>query len=101
MSGDGLAVRFDDSRVLWTEAGAARTAAWVAFPLGGRTILTVRFLDGERETRSWLASVKETREKTCVSRRLALAPVSLTAEGWEETAADTIELTQLEAAAKP
>ena len=97
----GLSVRFDDARVLWTGEGTTRTAAWVAFPLGGRTILTVRFLDGQRETLTWLASLKETRDKTGVSRRLVLSPVILTAEGWEETAADAIELAQTEAAAKP
>jgi len=97
----GPAVRFEDSRALWSEGGATRTATWVAFPLGGRTILTVRFLDGGRETRSWLASLKETRDKTGVTRRLALSPVTLTAEGWEETAADAIELVQSEPAAKP
>ncbi len=97
----GLQVRFDDGRALWTEGGATRSASWVAFPLGGRLILTVRFLDGDRQTRTWLASMKETRDKAGVSRRLTLAPVTLTAEGWEETAGDAIELAQSETIAKP
>jgi hypothetical protein len=97
----GLQVRFEDGRALWTEGGATRTAAWVAFTLGGRLILTVRFLDGDGQTRTWLAAVKETRDKAGVSRRLTLTPVSLTAEGWEETAGDAIELAQSEIAAKP
>ena len=44
-------------------------------------------------------------DKTSVTRKLALAPVILTAEGWEETAGDPVELTQIEKltkeAAKP
>jgi hypothetical protein len=97
----GLQVRFDDGRALWTEGGATRIAAWVAFPLGGRLILTVRFLDGGGQTRAWLATLKETRDKAGVSRRLTLAPVNLTAEGWEETAGDAIDLVQSETVAKP
>jgi hypothetical protein len=61
----------------------------------------VRFLDGDGQTRTWLATLKETRDKTGVSRRLTLAPISLTAEGWEETAGDAIELAQSEIPAKP
>jgi hypothetical protein len=45
--------------------------------------------------------MKETRDKTGVSRRLTLAPVSLTAGGWEETAGEAIELAQSEIFAKP
>jgi hypothetical protein len=97
----GLQVRFEDGRALWNDGGGTRTAAWVAFTLGGRQILTVRFLDGDGQTRTWLATMKETRDKAGVSRRLTLSPVSLTAEGWEETAGDAIELAQSEILAKP
>jgi hypothetical protein len=101
----GVTVRFDADSLEWTSGAASRQATWVSFALGGRTILTVRFLDGSRETRSWLTSLKETRDKTSVTRTFTLAPVTLTAEGWEETAADPVALTQTEKltkeAAKP
>ncbi len=101
----GVTVRFDADSLEWTSGAASRQATWVSFALGGRTILTVRFLDGSRETRSWLTSLKETRDKTSVTRTFTLAPVTLTAEGWEETAGDPVALTQTEKltkeAAKP
>lgn len=93
---DGVAVRFEVDVLEWTAGSAGRRATWVSFALGDRTILTVRFLDGSRETRSWLASLKETRDTTTVTRKLTLAPVSLAADGWEETAGETVELAQTE-----
>jgi hypothetical protein len=97
----GVTVRFESDRLHWTEGSESRAGAWVSFALGSRSILTVRFLDGTRETRSWLAVVKETRDKTSLTRRLTLSPVNLTAEGWEETAGDALELSQSQKLAKP
>ena len=36
------------------------------------------------------------RDKTTVTRKLTLSPVNLTAEGWEETAGETLEFAQSE-----
>jgi hypothetical protein len=93
---DGTTVRFENDVLAWTAGAGSRPGTWVSFVLGSRSILTVRFLDGTRETRSWLAGVKETRDKTSVTRKLTLLPVNLTAEGWEETAGDTLEFAQSE-----
>jgi hypothetical protein len=98
---DGLSIRFEHDSLVWTANATSRRGTWVSFPLGARSILTVRFQDGQRETRSWLAGVKESRDKTAVTRKLTLAPVNLTAEGWEETAGETLELTQSQMPAKP
>ena len=99
-SADGTTVRFEPDALVWTDAAASRPGTWVSFVLGSRSILTVRFLDGSRETRSWLAGMKETRDRTSVTRKLTLVPVNLTAEGWEETAGESIELAQSEKLAK-
>ncbi|MCX7028655.1 MAG: pallilysin-related adhesin [Spirochaetes bacterium] len=98
---DGGSVRFDGDGLAWTVGAVNRRGTWVSFVLGSRSILTVRFLDGSREARSWLAGLKETRDKTSVTRKLTLSPVLLTAEGWEETAGQALELTQTEKLAKP
>lgn len=98
---DGLTVRFEGDRLAWLSPGSSRSAVWVSFALGGRTIMTVRFLDDAGETRSWIAGLKEARDKTSVTRRLTLAPVILTVGGWEETAADPLELVQTEIIARP
>jgi hypothetical protein len=97
----GVSVRFAADRLDWVAGDTSRHGTWVSFALGSRSILTVRFLDGSRETRSWLAALKETRDKTTASRKLTLSPVMLTAEGWEETPGDTLELVQSEKLAKP
>jgi hypothetical protein len=96
-----VSVRFDGDGLVWNAGDVARRGTWVSFVLVSRSILTVRFLDGSRETRSWLAGLKETRDKTSVVRKLTLSPVLLTAEGWEETAGEALELTQSEKLAKP
>jgi hypothetical protein len=96
----GLSIRFDVDDLVWTAASVSRRGTWVSFVLGSRSILTVRFLDGSRETLSWLAVLKETRDKTTVTRRITLSPVNLTAEGWEEAAGEVLELTQSEKLAK-
>ncbi len=93
---DGASIRFEVDSLVWTDAAASRRGTWVSFSLGSRAILTVRFLDGSRETRSWLAVLKETRDKTTVTRKLTLSPVNLTAEGWDETAGEALELVQSE-----
>jgi hypothetical protein len=93
---DGTSIRFDADRLVWSTRAGARQAVWVSFPLGDRSILTVRFSDGAGETRSWAATLKETRDKTSVTRKLTLAPVDLTTEGWEETAGEPVELVQSE-----
>jgi hypothetical protein len=98
---EGVSVRFDGDGLVWTEGGSGRRGTWVSFVLGSRSVLTVRFLDGARETRSWLAGSKETRDKTTVTRKLTLSPVTLTAEGWEETAGESLELAQSEKLTKP
>jgi hypothetical protein len=96
LGADGSSIRFEADSLVWSTRAGSRLATWVSFVLGSRSILTVRFRDGAGETRSWLASLKETRDKTAMTRKLVLAPVSLTAEGWEETAGETVELSQSE-----
>jgi hypothetical protein len=98
---DGLSIRFEGDSLVWTANAVSRRGTWVSFALGSRAILTVRFLNGSRETRSWLAGLKESRDKTTVTRKLTLSPVNLTAEGWEETAGEALELLQSENWAKP
>jgi len=99
-STDGPSLAFENDRLVWSDAAGSRRAVWVAFVLGTRSILTVRFLDGDGETRSWLAALKETRDKTFVTRTLTLAPVTLTARGCEETSGETLSLQQSEKIAK-
>jgi hypothetical protein len=98
---NGLSIRFEGDSLVWSANAVSQRGTWVSFALRSRSILTVRFLDGSRETRSWLAGLKESRDKTTVTRKLTLSPVNLTAEGWEETAGEALELTQSEKLAKP
>jgi len=96
-----VAVRFDGDRLAWRSPGSSRSGVWVSFALGGRTVMTTRFLDGAGETRSWIVELTEKRDKTSVTRKLTLSPVRLTVEGGEETAADALVLVQTESLAKP
>ena len=87
--------------LVWTANAASRRGTWVSFPLGGPDDP-----DGAVPRRTtgnpFVARRREgTRDKTAVTRKLTLAPVNLTAEGWEETAGESLELTQSEKLAKP
>jgi hypothetical protein len=93
---DGSSILFEPDRLVWSTSAGSRQAVWVSFALDGRSILTLRFCDDVGETRSWLLTREETRDKTSVTRTLTLTPVNLTASGWEETAGDTVELAQSE-----
>jgi hypothetical protein len=93
----GLVVDFQSPRVLWKSSGRQRNAEYVLFPVVGKIILSVRFLDGNNgseEDRSWVADFTESRNPAQILRRLSLSPAQLTVKGYEDAVGDTITLEQ-------
>jgi Pallilysin beta barrel domain len=93
----GLSLDFQNARLQWKDSGRTRSAEYVLFPLSGRIILTVRFLEDNRasaQDRSWTVDFKEVKDPSRILRTLTLSPVQLTVRGYEDAVGDTISVQQ-------